>query len=87
MKLNPTAFGLAGGTLWSAGMIFMTVLNLIPLFKGYAGEVLLAIRSVYPGFDISWPGVLVGAIYGFADGFIGGWLFAWVYNRFNRDNN
>jgi hypothetical protein len=87
MKLSPKSFGLACGALWSGGMAFMTVLNLIPLFKGYAGEILLVIKSFYPGFSISWPGVLVGAIYGFIDGFIGGWLFAWVYNRFSKDNH
>jgi len=85
MKLDPKSFGLAGGALWSAGMVFMTVLNLIPFFKGYAGQMLLAIQSFYPGYEISWPGVLIGAIYGFVDGFIGGWLFVWVYNKFNKE--
>lgn len=87
MKLDPKSFGLACGALGSAGMVFMTVLNLIPLFQGYAGQMLLAIQSLYPGYEISWPGMLVGAIYGFVDGFIGGWLIAWVYNKFSRDNS
>jgi hypothetical protein len=85
MKLNQKAFGLACGVLWSIGMIFMTILNLIPFFKGYAGQMLLTIQGCYPGYEISWLGVLVGAIYGFIDGFIGGWLLAWVYNKFNKE--
>ncbi|PIR97900.1 MAG: hypothetical protein COT89_02410 [Candidatus Colwellbacteria bacterium CG10_big_fil_rev_8_21_14_0_10_42_22] len=85
MKLNPKAFGLACGSIWGALMALMTIINLIPMFGGYAGEMLLVFAGIYPGYTISWFGVLIGAIYGFIDAFIGGWLFVWVYNKFDKE--
>jgi hypothetical protein len=85
MKLSAKSFGLTCGILWGLCVALMTVLNLIPAFNGYAGEMLLMVRGFYPGYDISWLGVLVGAVYGFIDGFVGGWLLAWLYNRLAKN--
>ena len=80
MKLNTKALAFASGSLWGLGLFILTLLNLY--IGGYAGEFLLSIVSVYPGYSLSFAGAFVGAIYGFIDGFIGAFVFAWLYNRF-----
>ncbi|MBU2101376.1 hypothetical protein KKH05_01515, partial [Patescibacteria group bacterium] len=72
MRLDSKTFGMACGVIWGGLMALMTILNLIPLFGGYAGEMLLVFGGIYPGYDISWLGVIVGGLYGFVDGFVGG---------------
>jgi len=76
-KLDARKFGLAGGILWGAVMLVSTILA---VSTGYATEFLNLFASIYPGFNISGGGVVVGLIYGFVDGFVGCWLFAKIYN-------
>ena len=79
MKMNPKAFGLAAGVLWSLAMFVMTI---FAAMNGYASDFLIMMAGIYPGFSLSYLGAVIGAIYGFVDGFVGGWLFVWLYNRF-----
>jgi len=76
--LNAKKFGLAGGILWGACMFIVT---LVSLFTGYGRVFLMVMSSIYPGYDISLLGSIVGLIYGFLDAFIGLFLLAWLYNK------
>ena len=76
--IDAKRFGLAAGIVWGACMA-LTVL--IALFYPYGEPFLFIMASVYPGFDISPLGVIIGGIYGFVDGFIGFFLIGWLYNR------
>jgi hypothetical protein len=76
--INELKLGVAGGILWSASMAVCTILA---LYTGYSEQFLNLIASIYWGFDISWSGVFIGAIYGFFDAFIGLYLLSWLYNR------
>ncbi len=78
--LNPTKLGLAAGILWGLSMFMMTV---AAMQTGYAGEWLQLMDSIYPGYEISWTGSVLGLVYGFVDGFVGLFLFGWLYNKLN----
>ena len=78
--LNAKNLGLAGGILWGLAMFICTVVS---IYTGYAGLFLDAMAGIYPGYDVSWGGSIIGLIYGFFDAFIGLYILAWLYNRFN----
>ncbi|HLJ58139.1 MAG TPA: bacteriophage holin [bacterium] len=78
MTFKASRFGLAGGILWGAAMLVVTLIS-VP--TGYAGAFLKAMESVYPGYHVSLLGSIVGLVYGFVDAFIGFSLFAWLYTR------
>ena len=79
MAWNGKALGLACGVLWGAIMLVGTAAAV--LFP-YGDSFFNAWASLYPGYAVTWLGVVIGAIDGFIDGFIGGWLIAWLYNQF-----
>jgi hypothetical protein len=76
--LNAKRLGVSGGIIWGLCMFICTILALL---TGYSVDFLNVMRSVYPGYSISWGGAIVGLIYGFADGFAGFFLLAWIYNK------
>ncbi len=80
MKLKPVALGLSLGILWGVGLAALTAWA---LFRGH-GEILDKLGGYYLGYSVSPAGILIGALWGFADAFIGGFLIAWLYNRFAK---
>jgi len=40
--------------------------------------------DVYPGYDTSVRGLLVGGVRAFLHGLAGGYAIAWLYNQFRR---
>ncbi len=79
MQLQATAFGLAGGVLWGVSVLLMT---LVSAFTGYASLFLHILMEIYPGFEVTLLGAIIGLGYAFVDGFLGGFVLAWLYNRF-----
>ncbi len=77
-RLDPKAFGLALGILWSAGVIFM---GFTALVCPWAQPFVDFVSVMYVGYSATIIGVLIGAIWGFIDAFIGGVLLAWLYNK------
>lgn len=42
----------------------------------------LGLLSNYlPGYSVTWPGAVLGFLYGLFLGGTAGWLTAWIYNR------
>lgn len=78
VSLRPRALGLTIGILWGAIMLLGTALSVL---TGYGESFFLVWASIYPGYDVTWLGVILGAIYGFIDGFVGGWLVGWLYTK------
>ena len=66
------------GVIWGATMFLTTLLS---VYTGYAEAFLRAMGSIYPGYEISLTGSLVGGIYGFLDAFVGVYIIAWVYKK------
>ena len=76
--LNKRAFGIALGC---AGAVAMALLTMAVLVSDRAQEFPLGLLNQYlVGYSVSWPGVLVGAGYGFLVAFVAGWFFAFCRN-------
>lgn len=76
--LNKRAFGTALG---SAGAVLMVLVTVAVLVTDRAQEFPLGLLGQYLyGYTVSWPGVLVGAGWGFVVAFVAGWFFAFCRN-------
>ena len=84
MKLDIKAVALAGGILWGAAILLVTLLNLI--WPMYGKAFLDGLASVYPGYagGGSAAQVIVGVGYAFVDGGIAAGIFGWLYNCLSR---
>ena len=80
-KLNTKALALSLGIISAVSVFLIGIFN---LSFGLWPTTIKLIMEVYPGFDISIVGILIGAFWGFIDGFIGGILIAWLYNKFSK---
>ncbi|HET9334317.1 MAG TPA: hypothetical protein VFQ21_12135 [Gemmatimonadota bacterium] len=72
-------FGMVGG----AGLFVATAWLLV---KGgeNVGATLGLLGNYLPGYAVTWPGAVVGLLYGAAIGAAMGWTLARVYNRLAR---
>ena len=78
MKLNAKAFALTAGIFWGLALLILTVVSVAT--GGYGSQFLALISDIYPGYEVSYTGGLIGLVYGFLDGVIGCYIFAWLYN-------
>jgi len=78
IRLNVKAFALTCGILWALTMLFMTVFMVL---RNDLFTFMDNFQAIYYGYTVSWPGAIIGTIWGFVDGLIGGAIFAWLYNR------
>lgn len=76
--LNARRLGIAGGILWGISMFFMTWASIL---WDYGTPFLELMNTIYPGYEISPIGSVIGIGYGFLDAFIGLFVLAWLYNR------
>lgn len=74
--VRPKIVGLALGLFWGGTLFLWT---LISVMTGYSRDFLALLGSVYPGYDLTLTGSVVGLVYGFTDGFVSGFVFAWIY--------
>lgn len=79
MRLNAKALGLALGILWGLSVFLATAWI---IYVDSPGDTLAKLGVFYIGYSVTWPGAVIGLIYGFVDGLIGGLLLAWIYNAF-----
>lgn len=77
MKLNVKALALTSAIVCGGGLFILTWW--VILFNGASGE-RTVIGLVYPGYNISPLGSIIGLGYAFVDGLIGGAVFGWIYN-------
>jgi hypothetical protein len=76
--LHKRAFGIATGV---AGALFMALLTVAGLLLPGAREFPLDLLGQYfKWYTLSWPGVLIGAAWGFAVAFVAGWFAAFCRN-------
>lgn len=79
MKLSPKAFALACGIFWG---ICIAISTLLAVYTGYLSQLVNLLVGVYPYYEVTLLGSLVGLVWGFVDGLIVGIIFAWIYNLF-----
>jgi len=65
--------------LWGLAIAIVTFAS---MRSGYLAELFALLIGMYPGYALSWSGILSGLIFGFVDGFVGSWILAWLYNKF-----
>ncbi len=75
-KLNVKALAVGLGVSWGLAMLFVGWVSIF----GWGTKIVEMISSLYIGFEPSFLGGIIGAIWGFFDGAIGGALIAFVYN-------
>jgi hypothetical protein len=78
MNLRKRALGLSLGIVWGL-MVF--IVTLCETTRG-AGHTISGLGTFYFGYTVSYPGALVGLVWGFVSGFIGGVVIAWLYDLF-----
>ena len=78
MRLNTKAFAFTCGLVWAATVMLATWWLLI---FGYEGYLMRNLDHFYLGCTYSYPGAIVGGIWGLVDGLICGYVFAWLYNK------
>ena len=78
MGLKIKAFALTCGIMWGLAVLFTTA-GLVAL--GCESSCMDTLGCFYLGYSVSWPGAVIGGIWGFVDGLVGGAAFAWLYNK------
>lgn len=76
--LHKRAFGVAMGV---AGAAFMAALTIATILIPGAREVpMWLLEQYFEGYSVTWPGVVVGAAWGFGVAFVAGWFAAFCRN-------
>lgn len=78
MKLNVKAFALACGLIWGLGIFVLTWWLIV--LHGSGGPAGLLGR-IYPGYEITALGSVIGLLWALVDGFLGGLVLSWLYNK------
>jgi hypothetical protein len=78
-KMSPIALGLSIGVVWGLS-VFIT--GLTAYFFSYGKPFVLAMGTMYIGYEPSVVGSLIGGLFGLLDGLIGGVLIGLLYNCF-----
>ncbi len=82
MRLKPFKLGLTLGIIWGVNIFATTWLSCL---AGYGGRFLAIMMNLYPGYNVSPLGSLVGFAYGFLDLFVGGLLVGLIYNALSKE--
>lgn len=82
-KFHIKAFTLGLGITWSATVLLA---GWTAIF-GWGGAFVRVMASIYIGYEPSFFGAIIGAIWGFFDGAIGGLIFSLLYNFFLRKSS
>lgn len=76
--LHKRAFGIATGV---AGALMVALVTVAAMLLPAAKDIPLGLLAAYfQGYSVSWPGVAIGAAWGFAVFFVAGWFAAFCRN-------
>ena len=76
--LDKRALGVAVGVAAAVVIFLVTAIYLIR--SPEPGFALHLLGQYFYGYTVTWPGAIVGALWGFMVGFVGGWFTAFVRN-------
>ncbi len=79
-RVNAFVFAFVLASIFGTGLFVMTAWLLI---KGgeNVGAHLKLLSHFFPGYSVTWPGSIIGFIYGILSGGIIGWAIGSIYNR------
>lgn len=75
--VHKLALGIAAGLVCSLVLAAVTAFDLVARPGGPQLELL---AQYFYGYSVTWPGVAIGAFWGFVVGFVAGWFAAFVRN-------
>lgn len=78
-ELRPEFLGPTLGIVWAFVVLLITLVavsNDGPLAEGILTDFF---RAIYPGYNVTIPGAILGLLWGFIHGFLLGFLIAWIY--------
>jgi hypothetical protein len=73
------SFGLALGITLA---LLTFVVGITAGLFGWGVVLVQVLSNLFLGYEPSFVGAIVGAVWAFVDGLIAGVIFAWLYNRF-----
>ena len=76
--LHKRAFGVATGVAGATLMAAITIATI--LIPGASQVPVFLLEQYFEGYSVSWPGVVIGAAWGFGVAFITGWFAAFCRN-------
>ncbi len=76
-RLSVKGLAIALGATWSLGVLMAGVVAIF----GWCDQFVEVMGSIYLGYDATFIGAVIGAIWAFFDGAIGGALIAFIYNK------
>jgi len=79
-KLDARAMALAVGILWSSLTFFSALMAMF----GWAVDLVDVMGSLYIGYQATFVGAIIGAIWAFIDGYVGSLIVVWLYNKFTK---
>jgi len=83
-KINIVAIGIAVGTACAIAVILYTFWA---YFFGYGIEAEVVFNGFFPGYSLSLPGAIIGAIWAFSLGYLFSALAAWIYGQLTKNNS
>jgi hypothetical protein len=81
-RLNVKALAIAVGSAWALCMLFA---GWAAIF-GWSVKFVEIMGSVYIGYEATFVGGIIGALWGFLDGAVGGLIIALIYNAIAKQN-
>lgn len=76
-RAHKRALGVAVGLTAGLAIFGLTALHVALPIEGLPIGLL---GQYFYGYDVTWPGALIGLFWGFATGFVAGWLLGFVHN-------
>lgn len=76
--LDVRKLALSIGITWALAIF---LLGLVAMIWGWGAEAVAGLGTLYFGYDSTFLGSIIGAIWAFVDGLICGVLIAWIYNK------
>ena len=76
--LDRRAFGIAVGVAAALSIFLLTIAGILLDPEGRTRLILLA--QYFYGYEVSWTGAVIGALWAFGVGFVAGWFVAFVRN-------
>ena len=78
-RMNIKVVSATLGIVWSLYLLGISVIAMVS--DVYAHNVVEFIVTVYPGYSLSFMGVIYGMLWAFLDGAIFGLVFSFIYNQ------
>jgi hypothetical protein len=78
-EVNTKVIALTLGIVWSLYLLAISIIAMSS--EAYGHNVAEFIMTVYPGYALSFVGVIYGMLWAFLDGAIFGVVFSFIYNQ------